>query len=167
MSETKTIDNIDDFKIFDGGTVKDCLERCLNEGYFPLNFAGVQELFNANKLPENPWYDTSTVIIDGIQRDATVDELKNIDAFYKKGGRLLAAINWYNIGNLNGYINLSSNGCFFGVRLTSEAGAQKFKEYDDALELMQSKEGQKYLINNPKKAKELYNALGTALMKNN
>lgn len=153
------------FRIYDNGTVKECLGRCLDDGYFPLNVEGVRELSNKKVISKDKWYDTSTVLIDGVQRDAALDELKNIKDFYKKGGRVLFVSSRSGGGDISGSSYLHSDGRFVGVSLTSEAGAQKFKEYDDALKLLQSDKGREYLFNNTDKAMELYKALGPALVK--
>ena len=154
------------FKIFEGGNVLDCLGACLSAGYFPLNVDGVRELRNKGIISKGKWYDTSTVLIDGVQRDATLDELKNIKHFYKKGGRVLFADDWGSSGGIGSSSDLDSSGRFVGVPLVGGADARKMSVYDDALKFIMSDNGREYLVDNPDKVMDLYKALGPALMKN-
>lgn len=105
------------FKIYDGDTVEKCLSRCLDDGNFPLNIKDVRELRNKDVISKDKWYDTSTVLIDGVQRDATFDELKNIKDFYKNGGRVLFVNGRNGSGDVVGDDYLYYAGRFVGVPL--------------------------------------------------
>jgi hypothetical protein len=90
----------DDIKIFDNGTVKECLEQCLSEGYFPLSARDINYLTYSHRVDKSivlitnkrAGFDTSSVsIANGRIRDATLDELKHIEEFYAKGGEIRTA----------------------------------------------------------------------------
>jgi len=78
----------DVIKIFENDSIKLCLEKCLAEGYFPANAETVRELIDKKLIPFNQNYSTSTAVVNNIIRDATLDELKNIEGLYEKEGCL-------------------------------------------------------------------------------
>lgn len=100
-------------KIFEDGTIKECLQQCLAEGYFPATVNEIGKLIKEKKIP-NQWYDTSTICFDYKIKEATKKELDNIEEFYGKGGRVLF-VNYSDDGFLS--VNyLRDDGRFVGVR---------------------------------------------------
>lgn len=100
-------------KIFENGSVKESLERCLSEGYFPAN---LEQAWNWRRRNQFLFYlATSTLFIDGKVRDATLNELRNIEKVYERRGRLLF-ISDHNggFGNELCYLGLNGGGCFLG-----------------------------------------------------
>ena len=75
-------------KIFENDSITLCLGKCLAENYIPANIETVCELILKRVIPINQNYSTSTVIVNNILRDATLEELKNIEELYSKGGYL-------------------------------------------------------------------------------
>ncbi|MBD3253117.1 hypothetical protein GF386_05270 [Candidatus Pacearchaeota archaeon] len=114
-----------DIKIFEGGTAKEMLKQCLNKGYIPANLETVKKLRDEKKIPYK-WYDTSTIDIAGKRRDATLEELNNIEELYVKGGCLMFAGGYYI--SLGGSSSLSSSGRFVGVKNKMN---EKQKEKED------------------------------------
>jgi hypothetical protein len=52
-------------KIFENGTVRDCLKRCLDEGYIPATLKQVWDLRAKGKIPMQ-WYNTGTFFKEGV-----------------------------------------------------------------------------------------------------
>jgi hypothetical protein len=75
-------------KIFENDSIILCLGKCLAEDYLPANIDTVCELIIKRIIPINKNYSTSTVVVNNIIRDATFEELKNIEELYRKGGYL-------------------------------------------------------------------------------
>lgn len=104
-------------KIFEGGMMADCLERCLSEGYLP---ATVEEAWKWKKRNGyTSWIDTSTLFMDGKIRKATLKELINLNQIYGRGGRLLILTNDYHLHILDGDDDLD-NGRFLGILTTKK-----------------------------------------------
>lgn len=107
-------------KVF-SGTVRSALKECLDAGFVPANMKTVWKLRKEGKI-ENTWYDTGTIFIDGEIRDATLEELRDIEALYEKGARLLCLGCDYS-GVLDLYL-LSVDGRFLGVRWKKKGRAR-------------------------------------------
>lgn len=105
-----------EIKIFDGGSLRQVLKKCLQEGYIPATLKQITKLKKEGKAPML-WYDTSTMWFKetGEIRDATLKELENIEDTYCKGGRVLYLGSDYN-GGLGGVYSLGGNGQVFGVK---------------------------------------------------
>ena len=115
-------------KIFEGGILRECLKRCLDEGYLPANSEQIYDLVVKNKIP-NQWYNTRTYLIKGKFRTATLNELKNIDETYKKG----CLLGVYRVGggsrsDADGDDDLDFGGRLVGLML--EAHKKKVKKND-------------------------------------
>ena len=67
------------YKIYENGTVKECLQRLLDDGYIPLTVKQIGAARN-NREIKNTWYYSSTVYFweTGDIRDATKEELRGI-----------------------------------------------------------------------------------------
>ena len=100
------------YKIFEGGTIKEILNRMLKEGYIPCNSETTHKYRKDNNIKK--WFDTRTLFIKGEFRDATLSELKNIEKTYDKGGRLVCLYNNYN--GVNGNNVIYNIGRFLGVK---------------------------------------------------
>jgi hypothetical protein len=75
-------------KIFEAMTLLQAINACLEQGYFPANTKMIYDLKRAKKIPVQ-WYDSGTLCFKGEFRDVTLEELKNIEKIYAKGGRLV------------------------------------------------------------------------------
>ena len=101
------------YKIFENGTVKECLQQCLKEGYFPATLKQIYDLKESGEIKKQG-YETSTVYFEGEIRTATLKELQNIGQFYKDQGRLLFLGDIDYVG-LYGDYYLDYGGRFVGV----------------------------------------------------
>ena len=99
-----------EYKIFEGGILKEVLKKLLDEGYFPLNLKEAYDWKKKNKYTN--WVITSTIYIKGEIRNATRKELENIEETYKKGCLLVADSNDNN--GIDGDNLLYDNGRFVG-----------------------------------------------------
>ena len=100
------------YKIFEGGTIKEVLNRMLKEGYIPCNLETTHKYRKDNNLKK--WFNTRTLFIKGKFRDATISELKNIKRTYDKGGRLVYLD--YNYSGFLGNNGIDYYGRFLGVK---------------------------------------------------
>lgn len=101
-------------KIFEGGTIKEVLAKMLKEGYVPLGIQAVWKLRKNNKIPLQ-WYTSRTIFCRGEIREATIDELENIEATYEKGGHVLYLGDNY-CDSLNSDGSLYNSARFVGVK---------------------------------------------------
>lgn len=104
------------YKIFENGTVKETLQRCLNEGYIPLTTKQLVKARNRKEIP-NQGCDTSTIYLleTGEIIDATKKELQTI-LNGKLKGRVLFVGGGGGSGLLGGNL-LDSGGRFVGVKV--------------------------------------------------
>lgn len=107
-----------DIKIFENDTVLNCLKKCLAEGYLPATKEQILSFQKEGKIDKSKWYDTGTLIFprSGEIRNATMEELQNIEETYNKGGRVLFLGFICSLG-LVGNNSLNNNARFVGVRL--------------------------------------------------
>src|SRR3972149_7071631 len=75
-------------KIYEGGTLREMLRKCLEDGNIPADLETVWKLRQAGKIPMKG-YDVGTVYKGGKIFKITKKIMRNIDNFYKEGGRLL------------------------------------------------------------------------------
>lgn len=105
------------YQVFEG-TVQSALKTCLEAGFRPLT---LKEVWMARDKKLIPWkfYDSSTIFLNGTIRDATMNELKNIEKFYDKGGVIIGS---YCNGSLHTYsgFGLVSSGRFVGILVMKE-----------------------------------------------
>ena len=101
------------YKIYKNDTVLNCLKKLLADGRRPATLKETYDLKKSGKI-ENTWYDTGTIYFEGNIRKATMKELKNIEQFDEKGGRVLFLDNADN--GLDGDYNLNDDGRFVGVK---------------------------------------------------
>ncbi len=148
-------------KIFENGTVKECLQRCLSEGYRPATAVKVNKLAMRRIIPHQ-YYTTATVSFKGQTRDAELSELENIEQFYQDGGRLFFVI--CGCGNQGGYDGLDNDGCFVGIRDegisetgTSETSKLKTPTLEDVVQAMQPYVPEACREEAEQKLRELYN----------
>jgi hypothetical protein len=40
-------------KIFENGTIRECLKKCVDEGYFPATISQIGKLIKERKIPNN------------------------------------------------------------------------------------------------------------------
>ncbi len=98
-------------KIYENLTIIQSIERMLEDGYRPATLKEVWDLRKQRKIPMRG-YSTGTLFLEGEIKDATIEQLKNIEETYKTGGRLLYLGGSYDV-SLVGY---DLNGQFVGVR---------------------------------------------------
>ncbi len=77
-------------KVFgDGFTpARETLPKMLLQSYLPLGSEETLRLVEEQKIPFQ-LYATGEVFVDNVQRRANLDELKDIELFYRNGGRLV------------------------------------------------------------------------------
>lgn len=97
-------------KVFENGTIKECLARCLEEGFVPCNLKRAYEYSKKHHV----WVDCRAVFVKGIIRNATMKELRDIESFYKNRGSLLFVDN--DGSGLLGDDLLDLSGRFVGVK---------------------------------------------------
>ena len=105
------------YKLFEGGTLQEAMNKLLEEGFFP-----VTDLFELSKWREKnsqDWVDSGIVWDGEKHRAITLAECKDLKKIYSKGGRLLFLGDLYDY-ELSGYNNLYNNGRFLGVQETKE-----------------------------------------------
>jgi len=103
------------YKIFEGNTLQEAMDRCLEEGYFPVT--DLKKAWDMKwKLSPDKWIDTGIVFQKGIIRKLTRKEAKDLKKLYKNKGHLL----FVGLDNLNSILlgcnYLDYNGRFFGVK---------------------------------------------------
>ena len=103
-----------EYKVFDGGTVKEMLVKCLSEGFRPLN---VKEAYDWKKKSNfSGWVDTSTFYKKGVIKDITLKQLKSCKGKYEKFGRPLVVGDCNDGGDLSGSSLFNISGRFVGVK---------------------------------------------------
>ena len=75
-------------KLFDCGTVLDCIKDMLDEGFLPEPVEQIEKLSNMGEIEPKLGYSTGTIYYEGRIKIATVDELRRIEILYKIGARL-------------------------------------------------------------------------------
>jgi len=106
-----------EIKIFERDTLRQAIKDCLAEGFMPANTELIYQLKQEKKIPVQS-YDSGTLFINGVFRDATKEELENIEVVYTRGGRLV----WFGSVGINGscaygYDSLNYNsGVLVGVK---------------------------------------------------
>lgn len=106
-------------KIYDYLTIRQSIERMLEDGYRPATLKEVWDLSKQGKIPPRR-YHTGTLFLEGEIKDATIEQLRNIEEIYDNGGRLFCVGNFRH-GGLYAYLCLYGRPRFVGVR----DGAQK------------------------------------------
>lgn len=118
----KQSNNQEKYKLYKG-TVLSAIKDCLADGRRPLTIKEVYDLRKSGKI-ENVWYDTGTIYFKGEIRNVTIEELKNIEETYKKGGRLL----YLGLNDYDGFVGnyyLGDGGRFVGVKVPKAHGRKK------------------------------------------
>jgi len=87
-SRQEIIDMANIIKVFDGENIVECLHQCFVKDYVPLSTSVTRVLLEEGLVPSDKTYATRSISIGGIHREATLDELKHIQDFYVKGGRI-------------------------------------------------------------------------------
>ena len=103
------------YKIYENGTVKECLQKLLDDGYMPLTLKQITTAKNNGKI-KDVWYNSSTFYFweTGDIRDATKEELQGILNNTIKGRVLFVGLGDYS-GRV-GDDSLSDSGRFVGVK---------------------------------------------------
>ena len=101
-------------KIYEGKLIN-CIKNCLKDGKFPATLEQIKELKVKGLIDKDKLYDTSTISYKGEKRTATLEELNNIEALYKKGGRLWFVNNWNDSIAYGDYILTFGVGRLVGV----------------------------------------------------
>ena len=100
------------YKIFEGNNLQEDMDKCLEEGYFPIT--DLKKAWDMKqKLSPHKWIDTGVVFQEGVIRKLTMEEAKDLKKLYENKGRLLFVGSY---GILVGYSDLYYGGRFLGVR---------------------------------------------------
>jgi len=102
------------YKIFEGNNLQEDMDRCLEEGYFPIT--DLKKAWDMKqKLSPHKWIDTGVVFQEGVIRKLTMEEAKDLKKLYENKGRLLFT-GYSDDCGLGGDGSLSLSGRFLGVR---------------------------------------------------
>ena len=103
-----------EFRVFEGKTLQEAMDKLLNAGFKPLSLKETFEYRKRTKQKDD-WFDTGSCYDGkGNIRKATLKELRDLKRFYAMGGRLLfLSIDYF---GLIGYFDLYYDGRFVGVK---------------------------------------------------
>ena len=109
-----------EYKVFEGGTIKEIWQQCLRDGFTPLNMKDTYDYCKENKGVDYYWFDTSTTFMNGVWRDMTKAEINDLKSFYANGGRSWFLYNFDGRSTASGDISIGIDnygGRLVGVRV--------------------------------------------------
>jgi len=125
---------VEKFKIFEDGSIELSLTACLEDGYFPIDIIKLSHFAKLGRFPKDQLYIPSTIVSNESWREATFEELDNLEAFYKSGGKLLS-IN--SIGEDNSIDNNyhCTKGSVIGVLLGTTEHKRDLKSLEKTIQI--------------------------------
>lgn len=108
-----------EINIYENMPVREAIKKILEDGYMPATLKEVWNLRKEKRIPYNG-YGTRTLFLEGEIKDATIEQLKNIEEIYRNDGRLFHVDDHGNI-RLICYYDLGLCPRFVGVRVENTA----------------------------------------------